>query len=138
MTAMKTLAALGCWSWSVSDVTPLYDRIPAFRCKPGCGDCCGVVPWSENEWAKVADRAPPGTTTIKADDAIIPTRPGSSVCPFFSSGCTVYNDRPFMCRLFGAVRDPRLRCPHGCGPTHPLSAAKALKMTRQYYDKRHV
>ena len=92
---------------------PIYRQIPALRCVAGCGDCCGIVPWSAEEWARVADRAPDGVELQDFAGCVIPTLPGSSVCPFFKGGCTVYDDRPFMCRLFGTAPDARLTCPHG-------------------------
>ncbi len=110
----------------------LYGKIPSFTCKAGCGDCCGIVPWSPAEWARVADRLPADATATLLDGVVIPTRASSTRCPFFSGGCTVYEDRPFMCRLFGTARDARLTCPKGCQPTHLLAKTKARKLTTQY------
>jgi Fe-S-cluster containining protein len=115
----------------------IYRQIPAFGCRPGCGDCCGLVPWSREEWARVADRAPAGVTLEAYDaDTVIPMRGASTTCPFFSGGCTVYEDRPFMCRLFGTVRDARLTCPHGCRPDPLLSKQKADWLTMKYLRAR--
>jgi hypothetical protein len=97
----------------------LYAQIPAFTCLPGCTDCCGPVPFQRREWARVKDkRAAP-------DDRID--------CPYeCASGCAIYAQRPFMCRLFGATDEPRLTCPHGCGPAQKLSAAEAHRLTNAY------
>lgn len=111
----------------------LYDKIPTFKCRPGCGDCCGLVPWSPDEWAKVADRLPADATTMPfGATMVIPFRTGSVKCPFFDAGCTVYEDRPFMCRLFGTARDARLTCPHGCQPKHILTMEKAYALKTRY------
>lgn len=111
----------------------LYDKIPTFKCRTGCGDCCGLVPWSPEEFAKVAARLPADATAQPfVDGTVIPMRDGSTKCPFFDHGCTVYEDRPFMCRLFGTARDARLTCRHGCQPGHMLTKAKALSLKACY------
>ncbi|GAB7129184.1 hypothetical protein JCM19000A_36920 [Silvimonas sp. JCM 19000] len=38
-----------------------------------------------------------------------------------ADGCTVYAERPLICRLFGTV--PSLPCPHGLGPATPTEPA---------------
>jgi Fe-S-cluster containining protein len=111
----------------------LYRKIPTFKCIEGCGSCCGVVPWAPEEFAVVRDRLPAGTKILEFDDDyLVPMRPDSSVCPFFDHGCTVYDDRPFMCRLFGTARDWRLTCPHGRQPEKILTQRKAEGLRRQY------
>lgn len=109
-----------------------YRKIPSFTCIKGCGDCCGIVPWAPEEFARVRDRLPPGTELLEADGCIHPIRPDSATCPFFDHGCTVYDDRPFMCRLFGTARDWRLTCPHGRQPRKMLTMQKARDLTDRY------
>jgi Fe-S-cluster containining protein len=117
-------------------VAAIYDKIPTFTCKAGCGVCCGVVPWSAEEYAAVASRLPAGATTEEIEGKIYPIRAdGSLTCPFFDGGCTVYEDRPFMCRLFGTSRDPLLRCPVGCEPKRMLTSARARRLRAQYINK---
>ncbi|MFW6179744.1 MAG: YkgJ family cysteine cluster protein [Desulfohalobiaceae bacterium] len=97
----------------------LYDRIPSFRCMPGCTDCCGPVPFSRLEWQRVLDK--------RTGDA-------SLTCPYARGGqCEIYDQRPFICRLMGATSDPKLKCPRGCGPNKPLSARQAHRLTIRYY-----
>jgi hypothetical protein len=103
-------------------------------CKPGCNRCCGLVPWSPEEWAKVKDRAPAGIKIANLEGAIIPVPAIGTTCLFWDNGCTVYEDRPFMCRLFGTAPTAMLRCPEGCRPTHQIAAAKAAKLTRKYRE----
>lgn len=94
----------------------LRDRIPSFECIPGCTDCCGPVPFSRKEWANV-DRK------VHVDD-------DCQTCPYAdqkeNGGCRIHNDRPILCRMFGAVDDPGLTCPHGRGPE--------VKLTKQEGD----
>jgi hypothetical protein len=110
----------------------LYQKIPTFTCRPGCGDCCGIVPFSPEEFARVRDRLPVGSEVLEADGNSYPVRSGSATCAFFDRGCTVYADRPFMCRLFGTARDARLKCPHGCQPQKILTKEKARALTDSY------
>lgn len=50
-------------------------------------------------------------------------------CPFVSAGgCGIYEDRPMVCRLFGAVESDLMTCPHGCGPKRKLSEAQSRSM----------
>ncbi len=109
----------------------IYGSIPPMLCRPLCGECCGLVPWSKAEWARVADRAPARLTLHDVDGSIVPQDRGSMNCPFLSAeaACTVYNDRPFMCRLFGTAPLPRLVCPYGCKPETPLTREKATHLT---------
>lgn len=103
----------------------LYKQIPAFTCKPGCADCCGPVPTSPVERVRAPRLA--GIDLRLALTACL-------TCPYSTdAGCAVYADRPFICRLFGAVEgEPKLACPHGCKPERPLSAAKAEALTMEY------
>jgi len=102
-------------------------RIPTFECRPGCTDCCGVVPWSPWEAARLGDRAALAAAGLEALAERAPER-----CPFAQSGrCAVYEERPVMCRLFGVVED--LRCPHGCGPQTLLTRAQARAILEDYF-----
>lgn len=97
----------------------LYERIPAFQCKPGCTDCCGPVPFSRWEWGRVLDKR-------KGD-------PRTWDCPYAVRGrCEIYEKRPLICRLFGAVDTELLRCPHGCGPERKLSTKEADEIINEY------
>lgn len=118
----------------MTDLQKLYDKIPSFTCKPNCGRCCGIVPWSDEEFARVKDRLPPGTHIERIGEANIPITVGSVKCPFLSQEktCTVYDDRPFMCRIFGVSRHPILVCPEGAQPTHPLGREQTDKLGHRY------
>jgi Fe-S-cluster containining protein len=111
-----------------------YRDIPTMTCKAGCSDCCGIAPFTKVEFDRVADLLP-------ADSAVTPVPGGFGVtkvtapsrCAFVTeAGCSIYDKRPAVCRLFGTLpEDPRMRCPHGCKPARPLTRAKAAGiMTR--------
>lgn len=95
-----------------------YERIPAFSCIPGCTDCCGPVPFTEAEWNQLAEHPPLTTHT----------------CQFKGeTGCTIYDRRPLLCRLFGAVDTTRLRCPHGKRPDTFLTDRQGGTIARRYF-----
>lgn len=117
------------------DLRMLYRDIPPTSpCKPGCSDCCGPVPWSEAEIARVAADIPPIAEWIEIMGARGLLNPLTGKCPFASAeGCQVYDRRPFMCRLFAtSIEETRLRCPHGCAPKKPLSGRQAAALTDRY------
>ncbi len=117
----------------LNDPRDLYGKIPSLTCVAGCSGCCGPVPWAPAELARVQDRIPAGSVLARAFGAETILNPDTGMCGFLIDGrCSVYEDRPFMCRLFGATKDPAIRCPYGARPTRPLTAAKADKLTRRY------
>lgn len=103
----------------------LYREIPTFDCIEGCTDCCGPVPASASEMKK----APLLIGAIERANAT-----GCTDCAYerTTGGCAIYDNRPFMCRLFGATSDFRLTCPHGRGPKKPIPPARAAALTDEY------
>lgn len=99
-------------------LTKLYKKIPKFTCIEGCTDCCGPVPWSKSEWEAIKDKR----SAVGIN------------CPYANNGCDIYDQRPFMCRLFGASDHPLLTCHRGCGPEKKLSDHETRRLTSQYKD----
>jgi hypothetical protein len=96
----------------------LYSAIPSFDCIEGCTDCCGPVPWSTYELRQAG---------LKSDPEMSP----DGICQFSLKGkCEIHQQRPFMCRLFGAAED--MLCPHGRGPLKLLPATEAHDLVRRY------
>ena len=95
----------------------LRKQIPTFKCKEGCFDCCGPVPFSKWEWAQIKDqRIGTGAT-----------------CPYASKdGCEIYKDRPIICRLMGTVL--KLKFPHGYGSEKMLSKKKEWEIMQKYTE----
>jgi len=115
----------------------IYRKIPASPpCIPGCTDCCGPVPWAPDELARVQADIPLTAEWIEIDGHTALMDPVTMKCPFASAerGCAVYERRPFMCRIFGAAADLRLKCPHGCNAKRPLSILAAVKLTDLYRE----
>lgn len=97
-------------------IQQLYDKIPSFRCKEGCTDCC-------DNWIQFApeEEARCGGFDFCAD-----------ACPKLkkNEGCTVYQNRPFICRLFAASEV--MPCPHGFAPQKPLDKEETTKLLQEY------
>ena len=89
----------------------LRERIPSFECVAGCHDCCGPVTASSEEMSRLPTRS----------DAVRDAALAELGCPHLGEdGCTVYGERPLICRLFGTTM--RLACPRGMRPEQMIDA----------------
>jgi Fe-S-cluster containining protein len=103
----------------------LYSRLPSFACKPSCHDCCGAVPFSQYEADKANTTKGLNTKGMKLTD----------YCKFIcSDGCSIYKNRPFMCRLFGVANTPALTCPNGGIPEYLITFELAQDLTEEYIE----
>jgi uncharacterized protein len=92
-------------------VERLRERIPSFDCVAGCHDCCGPVTTSSEEMSRL-----PVKTDAEHDAAL-----NDLNCVHLGpKGCTVYEERPLICRLFGTT--PRMACPNGRRPEVMIDA----------------
>ena len=98
----------------------LRELIPSFECVPGCHDCCGPVTTSSEEMARLPRK------TQAEQDAALERLDCVHLGP---NGCTVYEERPMICRLFGT--SPRLACPRGRGPEQMIDPA-AEQLVHQF------
>jgi uncharacterized protein len=104
-------------SKSARIIKDIRKMIPAFKCKPGCHECCGPVPFTSWEWSRVREKK-----ELKSLD-----------CQFCNNnGCEIYDERPIMCRLFGATEEKKLACPHGCGPDKKLTLEETCEIMDMY------
>jgi len=83
----------------------LRERIPSFECVPGCHDCCGPVTASSEEMSRLPIKSG------AEHDAALSRLDCVHLGP---KGCTVYGERPLICRLFGTTNS--LPCPNGRAP----------------------
>ncbi len=92
-------------------VQEIWDRVPDVPCRELCQEACTIVPMSdaEEELLRCLGLEPPGYGP-----------PPDLWCDALDADgrCSIYEHRPLVYRLFGAV--PRLRCPHGCEPAGGL------------------
>lgn len=91
-------------------IRDLRAQIPSFECVPGCHDCCGPVTTSSEEMARLPRKT--ATEQAAALDELNCVHLGPQ-------GCTVYDERPLICRLFGTT--PRLPCPNGRRPEQMIT-----------------
>jgi len=109
---------------SLEDV---YRQIPPLHCKGLCIDSCGPISMSRQEQAKLLARGvkvPPMAEAVAAIE-----RGEDYYCPALVDGsCSVYEDRPTVCRLWGATLS--MPCPHGCTPEDALPQAESYRLLR--------
>ena len=102
-------------------------QIPDFACIPGCHDCCGPVLASTDELARLPRKGEAERSAAMAHWNCVHLGP---------SGCTVYEERPLVCRWFGTTQ--RLPCPHGRRPEFLLDPAMDARIARFFHQTRHV
>ena len=98
-------------------------QLPSMRCDDNCGECCGIVMCSEQEYEHVIGYA-------VAHD--IPAVDQGAACPFYQGGrCAVHPVRPFPCHMFGHV--PKLECPHGYNVN--ITPKHEKRLNRKYHEE---
>ena len=103
--------------------------IPKMKCVAGCNACCGPVPFNAAERAAAAKRFPlVGWDAFDADHWIPKLQDGATCAFSTPEGCAVYDTRPTVCRLFGVVDHPAMKCPQGCKPKRLIKHEHALTM----------
>jgi Fe-S-cluster containining protein len=108
-------------------------NIPSFACKPGCHECCGLVPFTTSERDRVAAIRPMEQWEPFMEGSWVPAGALATFkCPFLAAGgCSIYEHRPAVCQLFGAVDHPRMKCPMGCGPKRLLTDEQSREIIRR-------
>lgn len=100
----------------------LYKQIPQFKCIEGCTDCCGPVFTTKTEAIRLGIEV--GELSNVA---------GTEKCRFAGdNGCTRHDDRPLMCRLYGASNMEHLVCPKGRGPLKRLKDNETVQLIKKY------
>jgi Fe-S-cluster containining protein len=109
----------------------LYARIPPVKgCIKGCADCCGPVPMRPEEQRRIPSVMRPAKV---GEEYVTPTKHGCMTCAYATAdGCSIYSTRPLMCRLFGAVDQPMMTCPHGARAKRPLTSDQSDALLREY------
>ena len=100
-------------------IQEMYLKIPAFKCKEGCYECCdNMIQFAKEERARMP----------KADW-------NESLCPYLCDTdkgkcCGIYENRGFICRIYGSSE--LFPCPHGFAPEKPLSEEETRKLFAEY------
>ncbi len=107
---------------SLADV---YARIPEVRCKGLCEESCGPIAMSNEEDARLQGL---GVRIPSMVDGVAAIERGEDYyCPALRGGrCSVYNDRPTICRLWGSTTS--MPCSHGCTPQNALSQQESYEL----------
>lgn len=104
------------WKRRDKKVRELYKKIPMVKCQGKCTESCSFPVFTEVEKRRVANKHDKWGTMQRADgNGYIPeTEDGT--CPFLKEGrCSIYKDRPMVCRMFGCT--PAMTCSFGCSTT---------------------
>lgn len=103
----------------------IYSEVPSTNCKGLCVQACGPVMGSSAEVERIMERC--GTFPLPLTD-------GSLTCDKLDGGrCSIYADRPLVCRLYGATR--KLACRHGCSPTGGFMPERSARKLLQRADR---
>lgn len=88
-------------------------NIPAHKNCINCGECCGIIPATQEEIKQIRE-------FLKSHEDIrksIRKRSGKSpYCPFRNHDkkiCEIYEVRPTICRLMGVCKGKFMQCPNG-------------------------
>lgn len=98
-----------------AELQTIYSKIPEVHCKGLCQGACGPIGMSQMEAQAIRDRVGDRFRFINDGESVFLV--GKSLtCPALDEKgkCSVYSDRPAVCRLWGAVKE--MQCPHGCRP----------------------
>ena len=98
-------------------------KLPVMRCDDGCGECCGIIPVTDQEFHRV--RKYIKEHDIKPQVHVL----SPETCPFYQGGrCAVYPVRPMICQVYGHAPVPNLTCPRGynTNAVHPMEMAQFM------------
>jgi len=99
-----------------ADLDALYEQVPDVGCKGKCHNTCGAIDMSPREHARIRDVAGVDIPEPSGENILAHVK-GTWSCPALTADkrCSVYEWRPMICRLSGAVEG--LPCPHDCAPS---------------------
>lgn len=94
----------------------IYRKIPTGNCKGLCQGSCSLIGMEKGEYERL--------TQVSGKEPFF-TEEGS--CGYLVDGrCSVYNDRPTICRLYGVTE--KLPCNYGCNSPTVLSENSSQKI----------
>lgn len=101
----------------------LYAELPHLECKGLCAVSCGAISMGLHEARRLEQLSGEPLRLMATLD---------QNCPYLEGArCSVYDVRPLVCRLWGMVDAPDLRCEHDCAPDRWLTHAEALRLVRR-------
>ncbi len=108
-----------------ADLAAVYARVPALICKGRCADACTRIDASEIERQILRDRGIELPPSVRHPQHLALIAQGEvGRCPALGplNTCTVYEDRPLVCRSFGTWRTSA--CEHGCVASRMIEVAE--------------
>ncbi len=104
-------------------IKKLRKKIPDFKCKPSCHECCGWIPLVF--WERKQMESSTGERKISKN----------LLCPYVENGgCSAHKEKPILCRIYGASEEKKMLCPYGCKPDKPLSIEETRAIMKEYID----
>lgn len=76
----------------------LRETIPVVQCVASCSDCCGPVGFAPVEKQRLARQG-----KLVALSQFGSTTTGADCHYLFDGRCSIYDERPLVCRFYGAV-----------------------------------
>lgn len=118
----------------------VYAKLPSVACKGLCWNSCGPIDMSNTERQRITDLGatiPPFSQQRSQEWAA----GAKHYCPALKFGarpdggigCSVYEARPFICRVWG-VGEGDLACPHGCETDGRLNPEEVMALLMESYQ----
>jgi Fe-S-cluster containining protein len=115
----------------------IYAKIPKLPCLRKCTGACGIIPLHKVELERILryskmrrDCVP--VTPFPGQKNVLLMANKDGMCPFLNyNGCTVYEVRPTMCRLWGVVDNRLMQCKFGCVPEHFMTDQESRSVLKQ-------
>lgn len=100
----------------------LYAELPRAKCQGKCANSCGPILFSDYERDEIQAKSRRQLTI-----APHPIVGGLPMCSMLTADgdCSVYDIRPMICRLWGAV--PEMPCEHCCEVVNPVPKGKVFE-----------
>lgn len=117
----------------VVQLDAVYSNLPTVACRGLCQDSCGPI---------VQGRSTTKQELLRLQDAGGEKRGrqrrAPMTCPYLTAEdetgrCSVYEARPFICRLWGVVDD--MPCPHGCEVTPGRLSMEEGRMAMAFVER---
>ena len=104
-----------------------------FKCLPDCGKCCIMVPIPKQVFLKHRDNCQVEPVAVRDIGTEVVPDTEDHRCAFLNretKQCTIYDDRPEMCRRFGTEDSPDLVCSYVRPTGQPRSRAERRRIQR--------
>jgi Fe-S-cluster containining protein len=93
---------------------------------------------SESQAALMEKCASSSPEAVLAETGMAPDTPVGQTCLscifVTDAGCGIYEDRPPICRMFGAIDSPAMTCRHGRGPKRKLTEREGHELMLRFME----